>query len=357
MSTCEEQLAELKIYYIQLLDRSTKQLVDKQNEIERLQKELRQLKALVRAKPTVQSKPAQRSKPAPRPKPTVQSKPVKDTSDDEDHENKKISKQTNDYDVNELDHEIQYLDTSEEDTGAVDVKNIVKQRKRKRSKAKKSDLGSDDFKRSKKDLLEEMIVVYNMIDNVGWVYEAREAILNHKHVENNQKNLTYYAETNNGAGYRSKIYGEDINNMTDLTVLDIRINDISEAMLYLKQHIDAKNIIDLTKVEDILYRNIDWEEGDVRCQLNEGLAWETLEHSSWRLMTDTDRQRVFHITQTTTTESDVDIDIKHLSTDDESSSESEHEHDDDEEHEEHEESSASVNMDDRMAEMLSKLKF
>ena len=341
---------EMKQVINTLMEYHKKLLIEKEVEIEMLQKELRQLKNLVRAKPIPRPKPTKR------PKPTVQSKPVKDTSDDEDHENKKISKQTNDYDVNELDHEIQFLEDSEEDTAAVNVKNIVKQKKRKRSKSKKSDLGSDDFKRSKKDLLEEMIVVYNMIDNVGWVYEAREAILNHKHVENNQKNLIYYAETNNGAGYRSKIYGEDINNITDLTVLDIRINDISEAMLYLKQHIDKKNIIDLSTVEDILYRNIDWEEGDVRCQLNEGLAWEILDKGAWRLMSDTDRQRVFHVEQSTTTESDVDIDIKHLSTDDSSSSESEHEHDDDEEHEEHEESSASV-MDDRMAEMLSKLKF
>ena len=36
MSTCEEQLAELKIYYVELLDRTTKQLVDQQNEIEYL---------------------------------------------------------------------------------------------------------------------------------------------------------------------------------------------------------------------------------------------------------------------------------------------------------------------------------
>ena len=70
--------------------------------------------------------------------------------------------------------------------------------KRKRKRRISKDLGM--FKRPKNDDLEEQIVVYKMLDNAHWYYESRESILRGLYVENNQQNLDFYKEHNDGHG-------------------------------------------------------------------------------------------------------------------------------------------------------------
>ena len=252
-----------------------------------LEEKDRQIQKLLNLLEQRQAPPSPAKKPKPKPKPPS-------TSEDE----------------------IEYLNSSEDDEAALDTKNIVTA-KRKRKHHVSKDLGM--FKRAKNDDLEEQMVVYEMLDNQLWYYESREAILRGLYVENNQQNLDYYREHNDGHGYISKVYGENLNTISDLDDIDQRINDISRAMLVLKEANDAKRVIDLDTISNILYENVDFEPGDVRVQIDESLSWEMLhEDNKWRLMIPLELNHRFNIELP----QDDDKDIGHLSSNESSSDES-----------------------------------